>query len=270
MGKALLQISCSPFFQRIKQAYLPRHFNHPTFTIYNGRIDPIEHVSHFNQRMAIHSKNKALMCKVFPSSLGLVVMRWFDSLAKGSIHSFEELTRAFGARFLTCNLVPRPLNSLLSMSIREGETLKTYSVLYWEIYNEIDRDFEDFAVRTFKVGLPTNSNLCKSLITKPPWNMHQLMDRIEEHKRVEDNQSSARGKTKVSTTDRKDNSADRLGSGLHSGGAPRASSGKINVIFVTLREEPHPARGVMLVSSQVEGPEGKASRKSLEFWISQS
>ena len=96
--------------------------------------------------MAIHSKNKALMCKVFPSSLGPVAMRWFDSLAEGSIRSFEELTRAFRARFLTCSQVPRPLDSLLSMSMREGETLKTYSNRYWEIYNKIDGDFEDIAV----------------------------------------------------------------------------------------------------------------------------
>ena len=57
----------------------------------------MEHVSHFNQRMVVHSKNEALMCKMLSSSLGLVVMRWFDGLDKGLISSFEELTRAFGA-----------------------------------------------------------------------------------------------------------------------------------------------------------------------------
>ena len=86
------------------------------------------------------------MCKVFPLSLSPVAMRWFDSLEEGSIHSYEELTRAFGARFVTCSWVPRPLDSLLSMSMREGETLKSYSDRYWEIYNEIDSDFKDVAV----------------------------------------------------------------------------------------------------------------------------
>ena len=80
--------------------------------------------------MVIHSKNKALMCKVFPSSLGPVIMRWFDNLEEGSIHSYEELTRAFRARFVTCSQVPRPLDSLLSMSTREEETLKNYSDKY--------------------------------------------------------------------------------------------------------------------------------------------
>ena len=111
------------------------------------------------------------MCKVFPSSLGPVAMPWFDALGEGSIKSFEELTRAFGARFVTCSRVPKPLDSLLSMAMREGETFKTYSDRYWETYNEIDGDFEDVAVRTFKVRLPMEHELRKSLTMKPALSM---------------------------------------------------------------------------------------------------
>ena len=96
--------------------------------------------------MAIHLRNIALMCTVFPSCLGSVARRWFDNLEEGSIHSFDELTRAFGAKFVACSQVPKPLNSLLSMSMRERETLKNYSDKYWKIYNEIDGDFEDIIV----------------------------------------------------------------------------------------------------------------------------
>ena len=101
-----------------------------------------------------------------------MAMRWFDSFEEGLIHSFEELTRAFKARFVTCSRVPRPLDFLLSMSMREGETLKSYFDRYWEIYNEIDGDFEDIVVRTFKVGLPTHSDLWKSLTMKTSRDMH--------------------------------------------------------------------------------------------------
>ena len=86
----------------------------------------MKYISHFNQRMAVHSKSEALMCKVFPSNLGLMVMRWFDRLKEGSIDSFKGLTRAFGACFVTCSRVPRPLDSLLPMAMWEKETLKTY------------------------------------------------------------------------------------------------------------------------------------------------
>ena len=35
----------------------------------------MEHVNHFNQKMVVHSKDEALMCKIFPSSLGSIAMR---------------------------------------------------------------------------------------------------------------------------------------------------------------------------------------------------
>ena len=154
--------------------------------MYNGKTDPVEHMSHFNQRMVVHSKNETLMCKVFPSSLEPVAIRWFNGLRKDSISSFKELTRAFRARFMTCNRVPRPLDSLLSMTMREGETLKTYSDKYCEMFNEINGDFDDMAIRTSKVGLPTEHDLTKSLTKKLIRSVRWLMDRIGEYKRVEE------------------------------------------------------------------------------------
>ena len=106
MSKALRQISKSPFMHRIEGGKLPWRFTQPTFTMYNSRTDPMEHVSHFNQTMVVLSKNESLMCKVFPSSLGPAVVKWFDGLREGLVNSFKELTRVFGARFVTCSRVP--------------------------------------------------------------------------------------------------------------------------------------------------------------------
>ena len=188
MSKVLNQISKSPFTHKIEGAILPRQFHQPMFTIYNSRTDPVEHVSHFNQRMAVHSKDEALMCKVFSSSLGPVVMRWFDGLRADSIDSFKELTRAFGSRFITCSRVPQPLDFLLSLSMREGETLKTYSDRYWEMFNEINGDFGDMTISTFKVSLPAEHSLRKSLTGKPVTSVCQLMDQIDKYKRAKEDQ----------------------------------------------------------------------------------
>nr|POE67529.1 hypothetical protein CFP56_36695 [Quercus suber] len=128
-------------------------------------------VSHFNQRMVVYSKDETLMCKVFPSSLGPVVMRWFNSLKADSISSFKELTQAFVSRFVTCQRVARPLASLLSLSMQEGETLKTYSDRYWEMFNEMEGNFDGMALSTFKLGLPTDHGLRKSLTGNPVTNM---------------------------------------------------------------------------------------------------
>ena len=152
------------------------------------------------------------MCKVFPSSLGLVAMRWFKGLRANFIESFKKLTWAFGACFITCSRVPRPLGSLLSMSMREGETLKTYSDRYWEMFNEIEGEHDDVAISTFKAGLPAEHDLKKSLTGKPVTSVHQLMDRIDKYRKVEEDQLQGKGKAKVIPQERGDFRLDRYNS----------------------------------------------------------
>ena len=92
MNEVLNQVARSPFTRSIEGASLPRRFHQPTFSLYNGRTDSVEHVSYFSQKMAIHSKDEALMCNIFPSSLGPMAMRWFNGLKANSINSFKKLT----------------------------------------------------------------------------------------------------------------------------------------------------------------------------------
>ena len=113
-------------------------------------------------------------------------MRWFNNLKTNSIDSYKQLTQAFGFHFITNSRVPQSLSSLLSLSMHEGETLKAYSDRYWEMYNEMDGNFDDVVISTFKSGLPTEHGLRKSLIDKPITSVHQLMDRIDKYKKVEE------------------------------------------------------------------------------------
>ena len=209
MSKALNQISKSPFTRKIEGAILPQWFHQPMFTIYNSRTNLVEHVSHFNQKMIVHSKDEALMCNVFPSSLGPVAMRWFDGLRADFIDSFKELTWAFGSRFITCSRDSRPLDSLLSLSMREWKTLKTYLDRYWEMFNEIDGDFDDVAICTFKVNLPAKHSLRKSLTNKLIISLRQLIDRIDKYKRVEEDHQQGKGKAKVILQERRDFKSDQ-------------------------------------------------------------
>ena len=197
MNEALSQVAKSPFTRNIEGASLPRQFHQPTFALYNGRTDPVKHVSHFSQKMAVHSRDEALMCKIFPSNLGPMAIRWFNGLKANSIDSFKKLTQFFGARFITCSRVPLPLGSLLSMSMRDGETLKAYSDRYWKMFNEIDGSYDDVAISTFKAGLPAEHALRKSLTGKPVASVRQLMDRIDKYRRIEKDQLQGKGKAKV-------------------------------------------------------------------------
>ena len=149
------------------------------------------------------------MCKVFLSSLGPAAMRWFIGLKANFVDSYRQLTQAFSSCFVTNNRAPQPLSALLSLSMRDGETLKTYSSRYWEMYNEMDGNFDDVIINTFKSSLPAEHGLRKSLIGKPATSVRQLMDRIDKYKRVEEDQMQGRGKEKVIPQERRDFRSDR-------------------------------------------------------------
>ena len=54
--------------------------------------------------------------------------------------------------------------------------MKAYVERYWEMFNEINGDFDEVAIRTFKVSLPSKHGLRKSLTGKPVTSLCQLMD----------------------------------------------------------------------------------------------
>ena len=56
------------------------------------------------------------------------------------------------------------------------------------MFNEIDGDFNNVAISTFKVSLLAEHDLRKSLMGKPITSVRQLMDQIDKYKRVEEDQ----------------------------------------------------------------------------------
>lgn len=58
------------------------------------------------------------------------------------------------------------------------------------------------AASTFRMGLPEDSGLRESLTKKPPESIRQLMRRIEEYKRLEDDQLQSKGKAPIMTRPR--------------------------------------------------------------------
>ena len=56
------------------------------------------------------------------------------------------------------------------------------------MFNEINGNFDDVAIRTFKVDLSIEHDLRKSLTKKPVRSVRWLVDRINEYKQVEEDQ----------------------------------------------------------------------------------
>ena len=101
------------------------------------------------------------------------------------------------------------MSALLSLFMCDGETLKAYSGRYWEMYNEMDGNFDDVTINTFKSSLPVEHGLRKSLTGKPATSVRQLMDWIDKYKWVEEDQMQGKGKEKVIPQERRDFRLDR-------------------------------------------------------------
>ena len=95
--------------------------------------------------------------------------------------------------------------------------MKAYADRYWEMFNEIDGNFDEVAIRSFKVGLPSEHGLRKSLTGKPVTSLRQLMDQVDKYKRIEDDQQQGKGKAKVIPHERRDFRSDRYKNSVEKG-----------------------------------------------------
>uniref|UniRef100_A0A2N9IVW5 RNA-directed DNA polymerase n=1 Tax=Fagus sylvatica TaxID=28930 RepID=A0A2N9IVW5_FAGSY len=139
-----------------------RRFTAPRLETYNGRTDPVAHIDHYHHRMALWRYRDPLMCRIFPSSLGEVALRWFNQLERGSIGSWSQMAEVFVGRFITNSRRSRGLDTLMVIRL------------------------EDTALQAFKLGLPPSTGLRQSLTKRPPTTLKKLMDRVERFVRVEE------------------------------------------------------------------------------------
>ena len=77
------------------------------------------------------------------------------------------------------------------------------------MFNEIDGDFDNVAIRTFKVGLLAEHDLRKSLTKKPVRSVSRLIDHIDKYKQVDEDQQQGKWKAKVIPQDMRDFRLDR-------------------------------------------------------------
>ena len=106
--------------------------------------------------------------------------------------------------------------------------MKTYSDRYWKMFNEIDGNFYDVVISTFKAGLPAEHSLRKSLTGKPVTSVCQLIDRIDKYKRVEEDQLLEKGKAKVIPQERRDFRSDQYNNNNRPGRDFAGQSGPTN------------------------------------------
>lgn len=73
-----------------------------------------------------------------------------------------------------------------------GETLREYSSSYQEVYQEAEDCDPKFSLNTLKSGLPYDKDIIQNSLTRlPPHTFDQLLARVNEYARVEDDKAKA-------------------------------------------------------------------------------
>ncbi|XP_057459274.1 uncharacterized protein LOC130749935 [Actinidia eriantha] len=177
--------------------------------------------------MVLWNHIDAFMCRVFPSSLGDLGLKWFNKLLPGSIESFYQLTKSFIAQFIINTKAPKAIGSLLTLKKGKNESIQNYNKRYWETYNEIEECSEEMAVASYKLGLTPGDRLWENLTLDPPNGLRDLMSWVEMFAHLEDDVRQAE-KTE-SKTSRGEAPAKRWKDG--SGSYESKAKQGINVIF---------------------------------------
>ncbi|XP_028061818.1 uncharacterized protein LOC114265249 [Camellia sinensis] len=203
VDKELARLTATPLSPEIESTPLLSRFHQPKFTLYDDKMDPYMHVSHYRQVMAGHRHNDALMCLIFPASLGELGLKWFERLPKESIEGWQQLAESFVTRFKTNTRTPKEIDHLLSVKMESRGSLKAYKAKYWEIYNEILDCPTNLAITQYKRGLPVGHRLRDSLTMDQPTTMESLMQRINKRIQVEDDAATATKKANPVTVDKR-------------------------------------------------------------------
>ena len=85
----------SPFTEWIVDEPKPKDFVVPSFKQFDGKSDPVDHIFNFQQKMALETRNEAILYKVFSTTLVGPTLAWFRQLSEKSVDSFEDLCTQF-------------------------------------------------------------------------------------------------------------------------------------------------------------------------------
>ena len=70
-------VNRSPFTEWIVDEPKPKNFVVLSFKQFDGKLDPVDHIFNLQQKIALETRNEAILCKVFSTTLVGPALAWF-------------------------------------------------------------------------------------------------------------------------------------------------------------------------------------------------
>ncbi|XP_073132167.1 uncharacterized protein [Henckelia pumila] len=178
-----------PFSPEILESELPKNFKFPHIGEYDGKGDPDEHLSRFENAALLHRYSDPIKCRVFLNTLIGPAQQWFNLLRQGDIKEFKDFSKAFLHHFASSKKHPTTTLSLFAIKQQCQEDLRVYVRRFSALALEVPTATTDLLISAFTQGLSTGDFL-KSLIKKPPSTYDEVLARAKKYVNLEEVQFS--------------------------------------------------------------------------------
>ncbi|KAL0290206.1 UNVERIFIED_CONTAM: hypothetical protein Sradi_7054400 [Sesamum radiatum] len=105
---------------------LPMNCRTPAIAEYDDTLDPMEHLSRFENAALLHRYTDGIKCRVFVITFARVAQQWFNQLPVGAIGSFQEFRSLFLHQFARIRKLHKIELSLFAIREKANEPLKEY------------------------------------------------------------------------------------------------------------------------------------------------
>ena len=179
------EIRGHPFIDEIINAPLPDKWRGLAIKLYDGSTDPDEHLNVFKIQMMLYTTEKAVWCKVFPTSLQEGPLSWFPELPPSSIDDFDVLSTKFTMQYATSRPHHMSFMSLPTVKQEKCESLRAFLDRFNKPCMGIKKINPEIALHHL-VSAIRPSRFTESLIKRPPQNMEELRTRTTKFMQIEE------------------------------------------------------------------------------------
>ena len=130
-------VNKSPFTEWIIEEPKLKDFVVLNFKQFDGKSDPIDHTFNFQQKMASETRNDAILCKVFSTTLIGPALAWFRQLPEKSVDIFEDLCTQFVKQCNSNRQQQKMMADLHRLVQNEEETPQWYLARFIDVMNMI-------------------------------------------------------------------------------------------------------------------------------------
>jgi len=138
-----------PLSTEIWNTPVPDNFKLPHLSTFNGRGDPMEHVTAFDTRMAVVGATDSLKCKHLAGTFTDAALRWYINLARFSIVSYQDMIRKLSQQFSASRHRKVSSNSLFNVRQGQSESLRNYLARFNDSTIKVSNPYQKLFVGAF-------------------------------------------------------------------------------------------------------------------------